>query len=212
MSMRRTRLQLSSALAFVLAFVGGSAQAQTPEVDVAERIRLRELLRVPAATKVSLQTTRKLPSDQPLKVHLGFGLDFETRNNLARWLAGWNTKYGKRYGQLEIVDDLATAQVILAGFRDTDWTLTTLTSYPDRSAAPTTLAPSATEKFTPVYSYIMLPAPEELIVIRRIRYDEKALGRNANVPMRDIRVKDAGSQLCNVFLRLFKECSTVSSK
>lgn len=193
---------------FVLVIGGVAAQAQTPEVDVAERIRLRELLRVPAATKVSLQPARKLPADNLLKVHLGFGLDFETRNNLARWLKGWNARQGKKYGQLEIVDDLAAAQVILAGFQDTEWTLTTLTSYPNRNAGVAAHAPSGKETFTPVYAYIILPAPEELIVIRRVRYDEKYPPRNLPVPLHNAKLKDAGSPLRDAFFRLLKQRQT----
>jgi hypothetical protein len=198
--MKRTLLKTQAVVwaVFGAMLISFAAQAQPHEIDVAERIRLREVLRVPAATKISLQPTLELPLQRSLKVHLGFGLDFEVRNNLARWLERWNTQQGRKYGQLELVDDLAAAQIILAGFRDSEWTLTTLTHYPNQNAGPTELTPSTKESFTPIYGYIILPTGEELRVLRRIRYDEKRPPHNA-------QGKDAGSQLRNAFFRLLKQ-------
>jgi hypothetical protein len=89
--------------------------AQT-ELDVGERIRLRELLRVSALTEFSQTPKAPLPARETLNVHLGFGLDFELRERFVGWIEEWNRKHERRYASLSVVENIETAHVILAWY------------------------------------------------------------------------------------------------
>lgn len=146
--------------------------AQT-ELDAGEQVRLRELLRVNPTAKISLNPTAALPPAASLKVYLGFGFDFATRNQLARWIERWNPKQGQQFGRLEIVEDLTAAQIILSGFQADMRGDQVPNASPNRFSGPISLSKTAQEVYVPLLFYILVPANNELVVIQRGRYDEK---------------------------------------
>jgi hypothetical protein len=129
-------------------------------------------------------------------VHLGFALDFGVRNNFVRWLKQWDEKQSARHGQLEIVDEIEQAHVVLARFVASDLTvnLTILDSPPIVRSG--NLPSINQEKLTPIYYYLMLPAGADLQVIQRGQYKQHTY---------PARQPEADQQLRNLFFALLKQ-------
>jgi hypothetical protein len=145
-------------LSLWLGLAAATGFAQT-EVDVGERIRLRELLRVSALTEFSQTPQAPLPTLPSLNVHLGFGLDFELREQFVRWIEEWNRKNGKRYASLNIVENLESAHVILAWFPAAENTLAVNTYSPRDVGGVIEKTMVHLEKQIVAFAYILLPVP-----------------------------------------------------
>lgn len=169
----RKKLLLCCLYTFLAALcLAGASKAQT-ELDAYERKRLCELLRINATTKINAQSVAELAARESYKVYLGFGLDFATRNQLARWVERWNAKQGRELGRLEVVEDLTAAQLILSGFRVEAREDAVATVPPNRLSGPISHAATAKEVYVPILFYVLTPAENGLTVIQRGRYDEK---------------------------------------
>lgn len=134
------------------------------EIDVGERIYLRELTQVSAATKIVSRPGGKLPAKNPIRIHLALGLDFETQSRFKRWLEDWNAKQGAKFGMVEIVSKAEEADVILARFIDTEFSVTMTVMVP---WAKSPVSPNVQKRYAPVYSYVLRPAEGRLDVLWR---------------------------------------------
>lgn len=74
--------------------------------------RMRETLKVEPSTPVVDATARDLPSTDPFKLHLALEPE-SLRKGLLEWVEEWNKYESKKHGRVEIVDDLAQADVSL---------------------------------------------------------------------------------------------------
>ena len=157
--------------------------AQT-ELDVAERNRLRELLRISATSEFSQQLKGALPKRDAYQVFLGFGLDFETGNNFVRWVDEWNRKQGIRYGRLVVTDDIQQAHIILARFPG-DETVLDVTSYAMKTEGSVyDKAGTKREYYTAIFSYILLPlnaAPLHLQAVWRNQMQARQKAQNTQL-------------------------------
>jgi len=80
---------------------------------------LREALGVPPNFPVTLEQSDKLPAANPLKLYVAI---FEPyiKERLIKWVTQWNKEQGARYGQIEIVADLAQSDVAAVFFWGSD--------------------------------------------------------------------------------------------
>lgn len=81
----------------------------------AELVKLREFLKVPAATKI-VPSTAPLPSGAYLKVFIATGAEKDLYQVFVKRINEWNKKNGERFGRLEVVSDVSEAQVVLAWY------------------------------------------------------------------------------------------------
>jgi hypothetical protein len=77
-----------------------------------EYTRMRETLKVEPSTPVVDATSRNLPSTDPFKLHLAFEPE-NLDKGLLKWVEEWNKYESKKHGRVEIVDDMAQADVSL---------------------------------------------------------------------------------------------------
>ncbi len=77
-----------------------------------EYTRMRETLKVEPSTPVVDATSRDLPSTDPFKLHLAFEPE-NLDKGLLKWVEEWNKYESKKHGRVEIVDDMAQADVSL---------------------------------------------------------------------------------------------------
>lgn len=163
------------ALSLLLVCLTTTTFAQT-ELDVAERNRLRELLRISATSEFSQQLKAPLPKRDAYQVFLGFGLDFETHNNFVRWIEEWNRKQGTRYPKLVVTEDIQQAQIVLAHFPG-DETFVDVTSYAIKTEGSIyDKAGTKREHYTTYFSYVLVPlktAPLHLQAIWRNQMQAK---------------------------------------
>lgn len=77
--------------------------------------RIREVLGLPPSTPVARAKPDKLPAANPLKVYTSFeGPQAEER--FQNWVERWNQENGKKYGRIELVDQLAKSDVSVVLF------------------------------------------------------------------------------------------------
>jgi hypothetical protein len=84
-----------------------------------EFARLREQLNVSPSMPVTVSATTGFPSGDPLKVCLAIE-DPKVSESFADWLGEWNKGQAQKYGSLEIVSDVAQADVYLVSYRGLD--------------------------------------------------------------------------------------------
>jgi hypothetical protein len=175
--------------------------AQT-ELDVAERIRLRELLRVPAATSFSLEQKNVRPVYASLNVFLGFGLDYTTKRNFLGWIEEWNRKQGVKYVNLFIVDNIEAAHLVLARYPASEMALEVATSQPAGKAVAVYDKTVARQEFyTTVLAYILLPIPTTPLHFQVIWRGKAEIKHKASSASNT----EDGWQLRNAFFRLLKQ-------
>lgn len=74
--------------------------------------RMRETLKVDPSTPVVDATSRDLPSTDPFRIHLALEPE-NLGKSLLKWVEEWNKYESKKHGRVEIVDDMAQADVSL---------------------------------------------------------------------------------------------------
>ncbi len=77
-----------------------------------EYTRMRETLKVDPSTPVVDATSRDLPPKDPFRLHLALEPE-NLGKSLLKWVEEWNKYESKKYGRVEIVDDMAQADVSL---------------------------------------------------------------------------------------------------
>lgn len=84
-----------------------------------EFFRLRAALNLGPATPATLMESASLPTANPLKIYLAIEND-EVRDRFIDWVSNWNKEQGANYGSLEIISDLAEADVSLVVLKGAD--------------------------------------------------------------------------------------------
>ena len=84
-----------------------------------EYTKLREMLNLPPSFPVQRVADAKLPLAQPLKLYLAIQEPY-VKQRFVKWIEQWNKLDGKKYGQIETVDDLAQADLSAVFFWGTD--------------------------------------------------------------------------------------------
>jgi hypothetical protein len=176
--------------------------AQT-ELDVAERNRLRELLRISATAEFSQQLKTPLPAQKSYRVFLGFGLDFPVRNNLARWIEEWNRKEGTRSARLEVTEDIKQAHIVLARYLGDESILDVTTFGMKTEAGVYDKANTQREYYANVYSYLFVPLKTSPLHLQAIWRDYRQVKRRAKEDTDD-QGKDAGWRLRSALFNLLK--------
>lgn len=90
-----------------------TSYSQTNDEEIAN---LRAHLGLPDSIRFELADTPNIPKAENLRLFIATGLDVVTRSNLRGWIGRWAQKKEKRYGHIEIVDDIQDADVILARY------------------------------------------------------------------------------------------------
>jgi hypothetical protein len=193
-----------SVRAFLLTFVVASAAAAQNTTE--ELARLREHLTLPDSTSIKLANSSALPANRPLKVYIATGLDMGVRNNFTKWLDEWNKKDGHKYGTVEIVNELAQADVILARYtvreKVTDRTETYSTPVPatvyDPATNSTVTRPvprtsSISYSLVPAYAYVIARKPDALEILWRYTGQSSVQ-----------ETTDSGKQLRDDFFKMLK--------
>lgn len=151
----RTRSSIATLL-LLLTFCA-AASAQTADEELA---RLRQHLGVPEGTQITTAANAVIPNVSPLKVFVAVGLDTTVRDNYVRWFKDWNGKQGKKYGQIDLVDEMSKADIILA-------------RYVLRDHISTRTEPGKWYEITreahvsPAYNYMLLPAGNGFTIVWR---------------------------------------------
>lgn len=99
-----------------ICLASSSAFAQTANEEIS---RLKEHLELPAKAAISGQAAG-IPQKDPIKVFVAVGLDSQTKANFVRWINRWNKSNTKKYPKMELVSEIAQADVVLARFMDRD--------------------------------------------------------------------------------------------
>jgi hypothetical protein len=191
------------ALSLLFVCLTTTAFAQT-ELDVAERNRLRELLRISATSEFSQQLKTPLPAQNSYQIFLGFGLDFETHNNFVRWLEEWNRKPATRYGKLVVTEDIQQAQIILARFPG-DETVLDVTSYAMKADNGVyDKAGTKREHYTTIFSYVLLPLKNSPLHLQAVWRNQLQVKQNAKEKQLSENGYEAGWKLRNALFDLLK--------
>lgn len=77
-----------------------------------EYTRMRETLKLEPSIPVLDATSRDLPATDPFKIHLALEPE-SLAKGLLKWVEEWNKYESKKHGRVEIVDDMAQADVSL---------------------------------------------------------------------------------------------------
>lgn len=151
-------------LAFLVLATALVAPSTSPAQDLASREEMRairEQIGVSDATPVVLASSSDLPAE-PLRVYLAVGLDAAARNYFESVTREWNKKHAKKYRTIELVGDLASANLVYVHFERPDLTRSetqTTTSTvqvadPNGGPARNEVVPStSTTTVFPQYSY-----------------------------------------------------------
>lgn len=118
--------------------------------------QLRKMLGATESTPITVSLKPALPTANPLKVALAFGLDAGVTKNFVQWVTQWN-KGGdaKKYGTVELVEDVASADVVLVRFLDRGTVAGTNTSGRVTDYGVVAAGRSSSTAMMPVYAYIL---------------------------------------------------------
>lgn len=78
--------------------------------------RLREQLNVSPSVSVTLAESKDFPAGNPLKIYLAIE-DSKVSESLVDWVSKWNKDNSIKYGTLEVVSEMAKADVYVARYR-----------------------------------------------------------------------------------------------
>jgi hypothetical protein len=136
-------------------FVASLAHAQG---NAEELTALRSHLGLPDGATVTLAPSSQIEKPGSLKVHLAFGLDTGVRNNFLKWIDGWNRRDGKRRGMLEIVPEIAQADVILARYTVLDKATTQSSGTVIGTPRGSLIGNTGSYQEVPAYAYVLVPS------------------------------------------------------
>lgn len=91
-----------------------------------EHTRVREMLNLEPSIPLSIEESSKLPNKDPLKLYLAIDPQNLTQG-MAQWVVLWNKDQSLKYGRVEIVDDLAQADLSLVVYWGSDETVALIT-------------------------------------------------------------------------------------
>lgn len=118
--------------------------------------QLRKMLGASEGTPIKVSIKPALPTGNPLKVALAFGLDAAVTKNFVLWITKWN-KSGdaKKYGAIELMEDVVAADVVLVRFMDRGLVAGTNTSGRVTDYGVVAAGRSSSSAMMPVYAYII---------------------------------------------------------
>ena len=132
-----------------------------------EMVALRKHLELPENINLALASSSRISQAGPLKVYLAFGLDIGVRNNFEQWINKWNKGDGKKFGALQVISQMAQADVILARYVvPSDATSTTSGAIYANSGIM--VGRTGLYQTIPVYAYVVARTPTAVEV--RWRY------------------------------------------
>lgn len=175
------------------------AMAQTTNEELA---RLHEHLGMPPSVSLGVAESSALTSKMPMKVYIATGLDIGVRGNFKEWISKWNRKEGKKYGALQVVPDLSTADVILSRYtlRDevttgtnTDITNRSVHEWPSGRIARVPVPKTYSYNQVPVYAYVIEKKSESYEILWRYASSTSVEER-----------RDSGKQLWEDFQHMIK--------
>jgi hypothetical protein len=102
-------------VSLILSVLGSRVVGQTPREEID---RLRQMLELPDSASISLAAAPSLPTASPIRLFIATGLDLSVRQNFLKWVDEWNRKDAKTQGPLVLVNNAASADVILARYVD----------------------------------------------------------------------------------------------
>jgi hypothetical protein len=150
---RRHRAFVVAVLLSVTSKAIGYAQGSAEEL-----IALRSHLELPEAVTIRLAPSSQIEKQGSLNVHLAFGLDTGVRNNFMKWINTWNRRDGRRRGMLEIVPELAQADVILARYTVLDKATTQSSGTVIGTPRGSLIGNSGSYQEVPTYAYVLVPS------------------------------------------------------
>lgn len=117
---------------------------------------MRKLLGATESTPITVSLKPALPTTTPLRVALAFGLDASVTKGFVLWVTQWN-KSGdaRKYGSIELVEDVAAADVVLARFVDRGTIAGSNTSGRVTDYGVMAAGRSSSSAMVPVYAYIL---------------------------------------------------------
>ena len=176
-----------------------------PQTRAEEFTILRDHLKLPAATPVKLVTANTLSSDSPFRI---FIVTDEEKNaskyldkNFARWVEAWNKMEGKTHRNIEIVDDLSQADIIVS--RCTPFTSQhskTLVSSNRNAVGVNGIPSGGPQGYSELYVYIIQRKPDGLEILKRYT---SAWGESG---------ESDGKELWDALTRLIKQHSKTKGK
>lgn len=149
------------------------AYGQTAKEELAT---LRNHLDLPETTLITVSTSPSWPKQTPLKVFLALGLDMYIRATFVGKIDGWNTKNGAKYGRVEVVDEMAKADLILVRYTDQEKVTSNTGSYvapvmvydpASKTFKTTPVARTYSTNSVPAYDYMIIPSQKGLEIIWR---------------------------------------------
>jgi hypothetical protein len=136
--------------------------------------KLRGWLNVSPGTVVLSSNPSKLPSGTPAKVYLATGKDEAARAYYTRWVEQWNRSEGQRFGLLEVVPDLAQANLIIARLKgdtavEQRGSIGTVPQIEMNTRPPSSrpTMSTRTQVYRPLYAYLILRTPDALELVYR---------------------------------------------
>ena len=94
----------------------GGVFAQTDEKEV---INIRKQIKIPDKDTLRSNENAKFPGGNSLKISLAIKRRGSEAEHFEKWVEEWNKEDGDKYGRLEVVKDIAKADVILTQFVST---------------------------------------------------------------------------------------------
>src|SRR5262249_53527619 len=105
--------------------MGGLSGHQTEKQKIDA---LRGLLNLPNSSTITFAKKSPIAAASPIKVYVLWGIikerrfhpDSQVYSNFVRWFDEWNRNQGKKYGTLEMAQDIAQSDVVLIRYVDID--------------------------------------------------------------------------------------------
>ena len=98
----------------VLAVFSTLASAQVSEKEAG---LLREELKLADDEPILIDRGRNFPAQKPLRVFTAIKQSAKEAERFGKWLRKWDKKNSKKYGKIQIVDEIEKADVVVAQFR-----------------------------------------------------------------------------------------------
>lgn len=100
------------ALVIVFTFITGVfAYFEDKEITL-----LRQQINIPDTEAIRKNKKEKFPAGQTLKVFLAIKHNKESERDFEEWIEKWNKNNGVKYGKLEAVDSIETADIAIVQF------------------------------------------------------------------------------------------------
>lgn len=183
-----------------LAVWGSLAAGQMPSEEIG---RLRQMLELPDSVTISVAAAPYLPMVEPTKLFIATGLELGVRQNFLQWVDEWNRKDARKHGLVLVVNNAASADVILARLVDRERARTgTATSLGTGTVYDPWTQTFHTVPYAQGYSYTTVPV-FAYVLSQPSRNSFEIVWRYAATTLMQ-EGKDSGKQLWEDFKSLMK--------